>query len=218
MIDVVSDLHLDNAMTGGPFGWVGATFAFGKYKTPGADILLVVGDTSNTDEDTADVLNLAAAHYDQVIAVRGNHECPYQTPVSLRPNVCVLDWTIGRQHRIGDTLFVGACLKADHPDLETVAAAANAAQYDDSIARIVVLSHVAPTPQLSDVIGGVDISHKANDLLDRLENPRKPSTIVFGHLHVPMDTTLYGWRLFSNPRGYRGQRRDGSWWQSFQTI
>lgn len=218
MIDVVSDLHLDNAMTGGPFGWVGATFAFHKYKTPGTDVLLVVGDTANTDEDMTDVLNRASSYYEHVVAVRGNHESPYRTPVTLQPNVRVLDWTFGLQHRLSDTLFVGGCLKAGDPGLEIVAGAANMAQYDDTIGRVVVLSHVAPSPRLSEIFGGADISHKTNDLLERLENPRKPSAIVFGHLHVPVDTTMYGWRLFSNPRGYRGQRRDGSWWQSFQTI
>src|SRR5688500_14815677 len=103
MFDFSSDLHFDNAMTGGPLGWLG-TIDVRKYKNPGAEVLLIAGDTSNSLTDTVDFLNAAAEHYERVIAVLGNHE-KRDGQAEPRENVHLLDLA-GHEYRVDGIAFL----------------------------------------------------------------------------------------------------------------
>jgi Icc-related predicted phosphoesterase len=208
MFDFSSDLHFDNAMMGGPVGWLGK-IDVGKYKNPASTTLLIAGDTSESLRDTVDFLNAAAEHYERVIAVLGNHEKAEGDAV-LRENVHVLD-LCGYEYRMDGIAYLGGCLE-DGAAVEVVARKLTAAQTDDEVSRVIVLSHFAPTPRLCDLVGR-DFRGKCNGLLDKVAPPLKDTTIVFGHVHLPFDLILDGYRLLADPRGYKGIRRDGTAWQ-----
>jgi hypothetical protein len=74
-----------------------------------------------------------------------------------------------------------------------------------------VISPTSHQPRLCDLIGQ-DLKRKHNGLLDEVGLPLKDTTIVFGHVHLPFDLMLDGYRLLADPRGYRGVRRDSSAW------
>ncbi|MBL0404454.1 metallophosphoesterase [Microvirga aerilata] len=207
MFDFVSDLHFDNGMSGGPLGWLG-TIDVCPYKNPGSSTLLVAGDTSETVDDTIDFLNAAAAHYERVVAVLGNHEkgC---SQVQARENVHILD-LCGHEYRSGAIAYLGGCMENER-EVEQVAARLDAVQKDSAVGRIIVLSHFVPTPRLCNVLGR-EFPEKCNRFLDLVSPPVKATAIVFGHVHLPYAGDLDGFQLFSEPRGYRGKRRDGSAW------
>jgi hypothetical protein len=208
MFDFTSDLHFDNGMWGGPTGLLKHVDVL-AYKNPEATTLLVAGDTSETIDDTIDFLNAAAAHYDRVVAVLGNHEQgPHRVPVHDRVHVLDL---CGYEHRDGDLLYLGGCM-ADEAEVAVVAKRLEMAQADETITRVIVLSHFVPTPRLCGLLGRA-FPEKCNTFLDRVTPPRKPITVVFGHVHLPFAGTLDGFQLLSDPRGYRGVRRDGSAWR-----
>ncbi|MBJ6128563.1 metallophosphoesterase [Microvirga splendida] len=208
MFDFSSDLHLDNAAMGGPFRWIGK-IDVRKYKNPTSTTLLIAGDTSESLSDTVDFLNAAADHYERVIAVLGNHEEVDRDAVT-RDNVHILD-LVGHEYRKDGIAYLGGCLE-DEAAVEVVARKLTAAKNDATISRVIVLSHFAPTPRLSDLTGG-NFREKCNGLLDMVGPPLKDTTIVFGHVHLPFNLMLDGYRLLSDPRGYRGIRRDGSAWR-----
>lgn len=207
MFDFASDLHWDNAMGGGPHGWLG-TIDVLQYKNPTSSTLLIAGDTSQHIRDTMDFLNAAARHYDRVVAVLGNHE-EVSGQIVPAENVHLLDCSAFEQ-RVGDVAYLGGCLEKES-DVAAVASKFADAQADSRISRIIILSHFVPTPRASSLLGR-DIAEKCNDLLDRVERPRKDATVVFGHAHLPFQGFLDGFRLLSHPRGYRGIRRDGTVW------
>lgn len=218
VIDHVSDLHWDNGMMRSkPLGWLGR-IDVAQYRRSEADVLVVAGDTSNHHLDTADFLAAAAEHCSRVVAVHGNHERLHPVQAQLPTNVYLLDDLPGHTVTVGGVAFVGGCLAPEDAEaIATVVAAVSAAQDDPALRAVVVVSHYVPTPKVGDIIDA-DIQHKANDLLDRLPAPAKLGVIVFGHLHIEVDTVINGWRMVSNPRGYRGLRRDGSAWTGFGQI
>lgn len=207
MFDFSSDLHFDNAVMGGPLGWL-KTIDVTKYKSKASETLLIAGDTSECLSDTVDFLNAAAEHYERVIAVLGNHE-KVDGEAGTRENVHVLD-LIGHEYRNGGVAYLGGCLEHE-AEVEVVARKLTTAQSNHEISRVIVLSHFAPTPRLCD-FAGRDFKEKCNSLLDMVGPPLKHTTIVFGHVHLPFDLMLDGYRLLADPRGYRGIRRDGSAW------
>ena len=74
-----------------------------------------------------------------------------------------------------------------------------------------MISPTSHKPRLCDLIGQ-DLKRKYNGLLDKVGLPLKDTTIVFGHVHLPIDLILGGYRILADPRGYRGIRCDGSAW------
>jgi hypothetical protein len=207
MIDYASDLHWDNAMGGGPHGWLG-TIDVLRYKNPGSSALLIAGDTSQHISDTLDFLHAAAQHYSRVVAVLGNHEelSGHAAPAT---NVHLLDFSAFEQ-RVGDVAYLGGCLEKED-DVAAVASKLDQAQVDGRVSRVIVLSHFVPTPRIGSLLG-CELAAKCNNLLDRVQRPRKDTTVVFGHAHLPFQGYLDGFRLLSHPRGYRGIRRDGTVW------
>ncbi|RYF04619.1 MAG: hypothetical protein EOO77_29415 [Oxalobacteraceae bacterium] len=207
MYDHVSDLHLDNAMQGGPIGTLGRT-SLVQYKTDLGTRLIVAGDTSEYLADTVDVLNGLAPHYELVVAVLGNHEKP-GPHARLAGNVVILD-LLGHplvHDRVG---YVGGCLGTE-PEVDRAVD-----QYRDiagQVDRVILVSHFVPTPRLSMVVRR-DIAGKCNDLLDRLGPVLGRTDVVFGHVHLEFETQVDGMPVHSNPRGYRGKRRDGTFWRS----
>jgi hypothetical protein len=208
MFDFSSDLHFDNAMMGGPVGWLGR-IDVGKYKNPASTTLLIAGDTSESLRDTVDFLNAAAEHMSESSPSSGTMRRPREMPCS-RENVHVLD-LCGYEYRMDGIAYLGGCLE-DRAAVEVVARKLTAAQTDDEVSRVIVLSHFAPTPRLC-ALAGRTFNEKCNGLLDQVDPPLKDTTVVFGHVHLPFDLTLDGYRLLADPRGYRGIRRDGTAWQ-----
>jgi hypothetical protein len=204
MFDYCSDLHFDNAMSGGPFEWF-STIDVRKYNNDESTTLLIAGDSSGGPINTVGFPNVAA---EQFIAVLGNHE-KADGEVATCENVHVLD-LIGHEYRNHGVAYLGGCLE-DEAAVEVVAQKLTAVQDAPTISRVIVVSHLAPTPRLSDQVG-LDIKTKCNRLLDMVSPPLKDTPIVFGHVHLPFDLTLDGFRLLSDPRGYRGIMRDGSTW------
>lgn len=205
MYDHVSDLHLDNAMTGGPLGWLGRV-ALGRYKTPAARRLIIAGDTTEHLADTVDVLNGVAPLYDRVVAVLGNHETAGQHP-PLRGNVAILDLL---DHPLVEhgVAYVGGCLG---DEAAVMRAAEQYRLVAPGVDRVVVVSHYVPSPRISALVGR-DISGKANHLLEQIGAPIVRTDVVFGHVHLAIDGEVAGFKVRSNPRGYRGKLRDGSDW------
>lgn len=207
LFDHVSDLHLDNAMAGGPHG----TFKnvnLARYRTEGATHLIVAGDTANHIGDTIDVINAVAPLYERVILAKGNHE--QEGPhLPVASNVILLDEIRFAVHRrVG---FVGGCLDTE----EAVAEAVRGITFLDSstaVDRIIIVSHFVPSPRLSKLFGR-DVASKSNDLLDRLGPLSKRTDVVFGHVHLACDGYIDGVRVRANPRGYRGQLRDRTHWR-----
>lgn len=132
--DYCSDLHVDAWAQvtllhdpTGPRLWTGVPYQshhliidWEWYKNPDSSVLVIAGDLSNDLTDTISTIKDAAAVYDQVVFVEGNHD-HYQDALegdielnhrvfkdSLRlfPNVTHLDGEESLQ--IGDTLFIGA--------------------------------------------------------------------------------------------------------------
>lgn len=210
-IDYCSDLHLDNALSGGPHGWLGGIDISG-WKA-GGEILVVTGDTAEHVEDMVDFLNETAKQYRHVVAVLGNHENG-STKKSIRENVHVLDWCPNLVIDIEGVRFIGACLSPD----DAVQAAAIASAFSDEADAVVGLSHYPPTRQIAAVLGR-DVSGACASLLDDYEiRIGKPTTWICGHLHLEFDKVIHGVRIASNPRGYRARRRDGSSWSGFRCI
>lgn len=218
LIDHTADLHLDNGLVRSePVGWL-ERFDVEKYRHPNAEVLVSAGDTSNHPLDTADFLTAAAGSYVHVIAVNGNHELMSPTQAPVPANVHLLDEIPGQKVVIEGVAFVGGCLGPEDVEATTtVVAAVEKANGDPAVRTVVVISHYVPSARVGDIIG-TDIAHKSNNLLDRLPTPAKPSVIVFGHLHVEIDAVIDGWRVVSNPRGYRGIRRDGTAWTGFGRL
>ena len=163
VFDHVCDLHLDNALMGGPHGWL-TSFDLARFKSADATHLLVGGDTSNHAQDTIEVLNGIAPLYLRVIAVPGNHEEGHSV-VAPAPNVTILDPLHPFvENGIG---FAGGLMQED-TDVRLVVATVHAFDQDDRVTRIIVISHVAPTPRLGALFGGVNITPKSNCFLDLL--------------------------------------------------
>lgn len=216
MFDHVSDLHLDNALSGGPHGWLGQ-IDMGRYKKSQSRFLIVAGDTSEYLSDTIDALNGVAQHYQHVVAVLGNHEKPGDVTLDdLRENVTILD-LIGGETVIDGIGFVGGSL--DWPeDVQRAVSSYRGLVDRRGVDRIIAVSHFAPTPRLGETYGR-DIRLKSNNLLDLIGKPGKRTDIVFGHLHLGFEGELDGFQLHANPRGYRGLRRDRSSWRGrFETF
>jgi hypothetical protein len=208
MFDVVSDLHFDNAMKGSPPGLFSNLDVL-KFKSPDATMLLVVGDTAETLRDAVDYYNAAARHYELVVAVLGNHEEPGEhAPLDQR--VVVLD-LCGHAYRHDRIAFVGGCPLDDAAD-DAVIAEFAAAQADDHVDRVVLLLHFVPSKRFSE-IAGMNIDGKCISILERLSPIRKPTLLAFGHVHLTFHGEIDGMTFVSNPRGYRGKLRDGSYWR-----
>lgn len=208
MFDIVSDLHFDNGMQGSPEGIL-RTIDVTKYRNETARVLIVAGDTAERERDAADFLNNAAGHYEQVIAVLGNHDRLEDVAPALADNVHVLDRT-GCGFLWEGIAFVGACPLDFEAEAE-VAERFAVAQRALDVERVVLVVHYVPSRRFSQVAGR-DIDNKAIDLLERLEPVRKPTLLVFGHVHLRFEGEIDGMRFLSNPRGYRGKLRDGSFW------
>lgn len=133
--DYCSDLHVDawahvtqlHDRVNGPRIWTGVPYQSHSliidwewYKTPDSTVLIIAGDLSNDLTHTIRTVKDAAAVYDQVVFVEGNHD-HYQDALdgdietnhkvikdSLRlcPNVTHLDGEESVQ--VGATLFIGA--------------------------------------------------------------------------------------------------------------
>lgn len=212
-IDYCSDLHLDNAMSGGPHGWLGSMNL--SDWIAGGEVLVIAGDTAEHVDDTVDFLNAARNHYQTVIAVLGNHEAglPSRT---LASGVHVLDWAVSNRLVLGEVAFVGACLGPhDHCQSEAVAASIRETNQISPTMRIIGVSHYPsiepPLPSLSS---------NRNVLAVKRFNFAEPpvNAWISGHLHREFDIKIGGVRHLSNPRGYRGNRRDGSHWSGFRTL
>lgn len=88
-------------------------------------------------------------------------------------------------------------------------------QNDQSVREIVLVTHTVPVVEglrsHTDQYGHLNGSYcntKMQRVLDADSNS-KISTWVFGHTHDFRDFYKSGVRFVSNPRGYRGERRDG---------
>lgn len=215
----VSDLHLDNAMAGGPHGWFGG-FDFAGHAGSPEDTLVIVGDTGEHVDDTIDFLNAAATRFRSVVAVWGNHETGSPTHARA-PNVHILDLTpdglhIDDDQRVG---YVGGCLApTDSVPLTRTERGLRRLEASSAVERIVVVSHFVPTARIGRLIGR-DIRTKCNDLLERFAPAHvKPTTVAFGHLHIEVEVMIAGVCLVSNPRGYRKERRDGSVFRDFKEL
>lgn len=99
-----------------------------------------------------------------------------------------------------------------HADL--LAGHVKAAQDDDSVRKILVVTHTVPTPKAL-----VPDNHKwghlngsyCNTEMQRVldaDTKKKIRTWVFGHTHYLYDFMEQGVRFVTNPRGYRGEKRD----------
>lgn len=209
MFDIVSDLHFDNGMRDSPRG-IMARLDVGRFKSEGASVLIVAGDTAERRSDTWDLLNNVAAFYDRVIAVWGNHDQGETDEVSKNPNVVVLDDRPGNIFVEDGIAYIGGC-PLDEAAEATIVQGFHWAQLDESVRRVVLVTHYVPSLRFS-AIAGRDISNKAFSLLERLTVVRKPTLLVFGHVHLRLEGEIDGMRFVSNPRGYRGKLRDHSDW------
>jgi predicted phosphodiesterase len=198
MFDYVSDLHLDNALwSTGPLGWVGRA-PLDPLKSSDNDIIVVAGDTAEHIDDTIDVLNRLRDNYDFVFGIRGNHDKGKATK-ELRRSVYLLDELYGHSVLFGDTIFVGACLEPNSMLLKDVVDTVKDAWDADHVEHVVLISHYPP-----------------EQLMGSLGCPNKETTIIFGHTHIETDQMESGYRLLSNPRGYRGKRRDNTAFVGFK--
>lgn len=209
-MDYVSDLHLDNCAVGGPHGNFATSFDFERRKNAGSDVLIVAGDTGEYSDDCYDFLNAARSHYRLVVGVLGNHERGPLTK-AVAPGVHVLDNAPGFRVDDGPRVFVGACLAAGDDAQAAAVQAAVEQVYAEGVAEhVIIVMHFAPFVDLTAIVGQ-PITDKCNGFIAHLPYvPPIPTTIVFGHLHIEVDTVVNGYRLVSNPRGYRSLRRDGS--------
>lgn len=215
----VSDLHLDNAMSGGPFGWLGR-FDVSAYAGGSDDTLVVAGDTAEQVDDAIDALNAAARRFRSVVATWGNHEKGLPTHARA-PNLHVLDLQAQGLHidpvtRVG---YVGGCLTpGDDGQFTRTEEGLRSLEAAAAVDRIVIVSHFVPTPRIGPLVG-LDLREKCNNLLERVPpKATKPTAVVFGHAHIEIDATLDGVRLVSNPRGYRRQRRDQTLFRDFKEL
>lgn len=217
MFDHVSDLHLDNAiLSNKPQGWL-ARRSFDEWRASSNDILVVAGDTAEHIDDTIDVLNRLRDSYEHVVAVLGNHEQGPPTK-ALRDGVVILDHVAGHSVTVEDVTFIGACLDpADPVTFEAVLGGARAHWQDASGTKLVIVSHFAPVSDLTPITGKAS-PDKCNGLIERLGPPPKPTTIVFGHVHIEAEVEVDGYRIMSNPRGYRGLRRDRTSFEGFRAA
>lgn len=215
-IDYASDLHLDNAMRGGPHGWLGRT-DIAKW-SDGGDVLVVAGDTAEHIDDTIDLLNGAQNHYPVVIGCLGNHETGAASK-SLRDRVFLLDWLDDRRIDHDGIAFIGGCLSpADRDEADRLALSINGAASEVAVREIVAITHYPPSWRLATMLGR-RIEEACSPMLEEVQLARdKPITWVCGHLHYEFDLDLDGIRIVSNPRGYRELRRDGSAWKGFKSL
>lgn len=197
-IDYTSDLHLDNGLLCGPQGWLGRTPIVGSQDR----VLAVAGDTANHVDDTVDVFNAAAMTYAGVVGILGNHERGPRTRELFR-NVMILDEHEDRRVDIFGTAFIGACMATIDP----VVVESVKARWEEG-GDLIVLSHYVPLATLAPL--GYDTADKCNGLVDALGPAPYATTVIFGHAHLPADLTIGNYRFVSNPRGYRGRRRDGT--------
>jgi hypothetical protein len=208
IIDYVSDLHIDECSMGGPFGWMG-NYDFSKRKSNNATTLVVAGDTSECMDDTIDFYNAATQHYEHIIGIFGNHEKP-PLRKSLLPNVHLLENLPLNTKKIDNIVFIGSNANRDN-----VANSINFHQ-NENVDHIVAVVHEVPLVDLK--LLGIESNNKCNNLLALLVEPIKPTTIIFGHLHLEVDIFHAGFHLLSNPRGYRGMRRDKTAFHAFKTL
>lgn len=211
--DYASDLHFDNGMGGGPFGWFG-TISISKWVNDGAKVLLIAGDTANHGDDAIDFFNMAAQYYEHVIAIFGNHE---EKGINVPANnVHLLE---NGPFWLNDVVFVGGeYATVTDEDIASI----KIAESDPRTTEVIILSHFVPDARVGDDLvdmrGKLNMQGKANDLIVRLGPPKKATTIIFGHSHIECVAEVGGYRCISNPRGYRGLRRDKTVFKRFAKL
>lgn len=214
-IDYVSDLHVDNAMMGGPYGTFGQFLNFSNMKNDDSDVLVIAGDTANHPKDMADVLNEASKHYRLVVATLGNHELTNNVDLyslGLEGNVSLLDLFNDHCFLDGTRLFIGGNLAPTDLAVDEVIANVLAAQNHPLVNDVVIVSHYIPDRRICDDI------ERSNHLISGIKDAKNVSAIIFGHYHYEIDQMIDGFRCLSNPRGYQGIKRDGMPWGGLKAI
>lgn len=271
--DIVSDMHIDawamttqlydprlKRWTGEPYQSDFIHYDWSFFKNADSSVLVIAGDTSNSIQATAELVDQAATEYDHVVFVDGNHE-HYVTSASVSANMSEFASRYANNDKvtyldgsssivIDGVMFTGATGWYDwrafetrgvsyeqavqawksysndsripnYADLESperlamiqavqLAETVRAANEDDSIRAIVMVTHMSPDPELME---WKPTNHNWNCLTPSYVNTALKSVLdadsnqkikywVYGHTHTQKATEINGVKYINNARGY----------------